>query len=133
MPPDLSALRGTETILVVEDDETVRRFTVHMLTTLGYRVIAAVDGRHALVLCEEHDDHIDLVLTDMIMPHMTGKQFVEQLRRLGKTFKVLFVSGYSAEDTVDGQALGEGIAFFAKPYTRNQLAAKIREVLGKPA
>jgi CheY-like chemotaxis protein len=131
--PDLSALCGTETILVVEDDEAVRRFTLHMLKTLGYRTIAAADGRQALTICENPEFPIDLVLTDMIMPNMSGKQLFEELRRRGRDFKVLFVSGSSEQDMVDALSLFEGTAFFAKPYTRNQLAAKIREMLGSPA
>lgn len=120
---------GTETILVVEDDEFVRDFTTRMLRMLGYKVLSATNGREALDQCRRLGQPFDMVLTDMVMPNMTGKEFVQQLRTVAQGFKVLFVSGYSQDETVDGKVIGQDYAFLQKPYTRDTLAAKIREVL----
>ena len=122
-------LKGKETILVVEDEEVVRRLTVRMLQTLGYKTIEAAHGGEALEICSKCTDPIQLILTDMIMPHMSGKQFIEELKRTRKDFKVLFVSGYSAADTVGGQVIGVDTPLIQKPFTREILARKVREVL----
>ena len=118
-----------ETLLVVEDDDSVREFTKRMLKTLGYNVLIASDGQKGLELFKSHASQIDMIITDMIMPNMTGKQFVEAVRQIDKDIKIMFVSGYSPDDTTDGTALGQSVAFFQKPYTRDQLAKKIRDVL----
>ncbi len=124
-------LQGKENILIVEDEDVVRNLTVRMLQTLGYRTVQARHGVEALEVCQSHPDPIDLVLTDMIMPQMNGKEFVEKLRGLGNKSKVLFVSGYSSEDTVGGKTIGVDTPLIQKPFTREQLAAKIREVLDR--
>ena len=118
-----------ETLLVVEDDDSVRTFTVRMLTTLGYNVLSAVDGQKGLELFKSEASRINMVITDMIMPNMTGKQFVEAVRQINKDIKIMFVSGYSPDDTEDGMSLDRNVAFFQKPYTRDQLSKKIRDVL----
>ena len=120
---------GRETLLVVEDDDSVREFTVRTLKTFGYNVLSASDGREALELFKSQASQINMVITDMIMPNMTGKQFVEAVRQFDKDMKILFVSGYSPDDTADGMTLGRSVAFLEKPYTRDQLSKKIREVL----
>jgi two-component system cell cycle sensor histidine kinase/response regulator CckA len=107
----------------------VREFTVRMLKTLGYNVLSASDGQKALDLFKSQAAQINMVITDMIMPNMTGAQFVEAVRRIDKDMKVMFVSGYSPDDTADGMVLGQSVAFFQKPYTRDQLSKKIRDVL----
>ena len=125
------ALQGKETILIVEDEEVVRNLTVRMLHTLGYQTLQARHGVEALEVCNTHKDPIHLVLTDMIMPQMNGKEFVEKLRKQGNKSKILFVSGYSSEDTVGGKTIGVDTPLIQKPFTREQLAAKIREVLDR--
>jgi len=126
---NMDNLTGKETILVVEDEEVVRRLTVRMLQTLGYQTIEAAHGGEALDICAKRTDPLHLILTDMIMPHMSGKQFIEELRKTRKDFKVLFVSGYSAADTVGGQVIGVDTPLIQKPFTREILARKVREVL----
>lgn len=121
---------GNETLLVVDDDDSVREFTVRMLKTLGYNVLSATDGRKALELFKSQAPQINLIITDMVMPNMTGGQFVEAVRQVDKDMKVMFVSGYGPNDTAEGAALGKSVAFFQKPYTRDQLSKKIRDVLG---
>lgn len=120
---------GNETLLVVDDDDSVREFTVRMLKTLGYNVLSATDGRKALDLFKSQAPQINMVITDMVMPNMTGAEFVEAVRQFDKDMKVMFVSGYGPDDTAEGVALGKSVAFFQKPYTRDQLSKKIRDVL----
>lgn len=122
-------LRGNETILVVEDEEVVRNLTVRMLQSLGYQTMQAAHGGEALEICGTFKEPIHLILTDMIMPRMNGKQFVEELQKTRRDFKVLFVSGYSSDDTVDGKVIGVGTPLIQKPFTRETLGRKIRELL----
>ena len=134
VPDGRKSQAGRETLLVVEDDDSVREFTVRMLKSLGYSVLSAPNGQKGLELFTSQAAQIDMVITDMIMPNMTGRQFVDAARRIDKDMKILFVSGYSPDDTADGAILGKSVAFFQKPYTRDQLSKKIREVLdGKTA
>lgn len=120
---------GKETLLIVEDDDSVREFTVRMLKTIGYNVLSATDGQKGLDLFKSQAAQINMIITDMLMPNMTGRQFVEAVRQIDKDMKIMFVSGYSPDDTEDGTALGQSVAFFQKPYTRDQLSKKIRDVL----
>ncbi|OQW96932.1 MAG: hypothetical protein BWK77_03130, partial [Verrucomicrobia bacterium A1] len=123
------SLRGHERILVVEDEEVVRNLTVRMLQTLGYETLQASHGPEALDICRGHSEPIQLILSDMVMPHMSGREFVDELRRVRSGFKVLFVSGYGSEDEVGGMAIGPDTPLIQKPFTRESLARKIREVL----
>jgi CheY-like chemotaxis protein len=118
-----------ETLLVVEDDDSVREFTIRMLKALGYNVLSAIDGQKGLDLFKSNAAQINMIMTDMAMPNMTGRQFVEAVRQIDKDMKIMFVSGYGPDDTADGVALGQSVAFFQKPYTRDQLSKKIRDVL----
>lgn len=120
---------GHETLLVIEDDDSVREYTARMLGTLGYRVFSASDGQTAIELFKSQASQINMVITDMIMPNMSGDQFVEAVRQFDKDMKILFVSGYSPYDTGKGMILGPSVAFLEKPYSREQLSKKIREVL----
>lgn len=122
-------LRGLETVLVVEDDERVRNLMLRMLEAYGYRALQAAGGAEGLMLCHSPDESIDLVITDMIMPKMTGKEFVEALRRTDEKTPVLFMSGYSEDATVDGQVLGGEAAFIQKPFSRDQLVRAVRRIL----
>lgn len=123
--------QGNETILVVEDEDAIRKLTVRMLQPLGYRILEARDGIEALTMCAAAEQKIDLVLCDMLMPKMSGKEFARALLQRPRHPKLLFVSGYSSEDTLEGKIIGQDIPYIAKPYTREQLAQKIREVLDK--
>ena len=104
-----------------------------MLQTLGYQTLQASHGGEALEICRTHQDPIHLILTDMIMPRMNGKQFVEELRKMRQDFKVLFVSGYSSDDTVDGKVIGVDTPLIQKPFTRDTLGRRIRELLDTKA
>lgn len=121
--------RGTETILLVEDEASLRTLTREFLQGLGYDVLAAADGEEALRTAAQHHGQIDLLLTDVIMPGMSGQEIARQLVPLRAGIKVLFISGY-----VDDVLAGEGIthpeqSFLEKPFSFEDLAQKIREVL----
>ena len=123
--------RGSETILVVEDDASLREVTCEFLQSSGYTVISAELSREALHLAESHNGPIDLLLTDLIMPKMNGRELATRLIKARPGMKVLYVSGYAdgiLRAGVHGP-LEEGLAFLQKPYTRRMLTRKIREVL----
>ena len=120
-----------ETILVVEDGEAVRNLVCLMLVQSGYRVLEASDGRAALRLCETHPQPIQLVLTDLVMPHMKGSELVERLRRVRPELRILLMSGYTEDPVI--QRLGRNsVAFLEKPFTSVSLMEKVREVLDSP-
>jgi PAS domain S-box-containing protein len=122
-------LEGSETILVVEDQEEVRRLAVDILEHYGYRVIAAANGDEALALAGKHEGVIDLVVSDMVMPGMSGTELIRHLVRSRPRVKVLYVSGYTA-DSIRQQELAAGAAaFLPKPYSPDGLANKVRELL----
>ena len=120
---------GSETILVVEDEETVRKFVVSVLERQGYRVLDASDGNEALLLCGEFKDSIHLILTDVVMPGMSGRKLVEFLKEISPEIKALYMSGYTDNAIVHHGMLEEGIEFIQKPFTVEKLAGKVREVL----
>ena len=124
---------GTETVLFVEDEPTVREAAIDILDFLGYRVLQAPNGIEALAIAEEHGGAIDLLLTDVVMPGMTGHDLAKRLLKRNPTLKVLFSSGYTSDVIVDHGVLADGVNFIGKPYTPHALANKLREVLdGKP-
>jgi CheY-like chemotaxis protein len=120
---------GSETILVVEDDPDVRVFVSGQLRGLGYRVIEAADGPQAQRILESGEP-IDLLFTDVIMPGgMTGRQLAETARTRRPALKAVFTSGYTENSIVHQGKLDRGVSFLAKPFRRQDLAAKIRETL----
>ena len=121
--------RGGETILVVEDDELVRGFTVSQLRGLGYRVLEAVDGPTAQKTLDS-DAAIDLMFTDVVMPGgITGRQLAEAAKHRRPGLKTLYTSGYTENSIVHQGKLDPGVHFLSKPYRRQELALKVREVL----
>lgn len=121
--------RGHETVLVVEDEDAVRHLVVLMLRSLGYRVLEAGDGHEAITLASAYDGPIHLVLTDVVMPRMSGLELVKQLRPVRKNLKVLYMSGFTDGRLLDQGLLESGDDLILKPYTRESLARKIRKVL----
>jgi len=124
------ALRGKETILIVEDQADVRNFVVAVLKACCYRVIEAPTASEALIVVEREGDQIDLVLTDVVMPKMSGPQLVERIVKARPAIKVLFMSGYTDNVIVQHGILDEGINLIQKPFGPDELAAKVRVVLG---
>lgn len=116
-------------MLVVDDEEPVRRLAVRMLTWTGYQALEAGHGREALSTMEQHGDSIDLVLTDIKMPGMSGRELGAQVARRCPGTPVLYMSGFASE-VFQGGLLEPGAPFLAKPFTRDDLAAKIRSLLG---
>lgn len=125
------ALTGTETILLAEDDKQVRTFTADSLTTLGYTVMAAENGAHALQLLAENRQPIDLLVTDVIMPQMDGTQLAETLHHRSPNLPVLFMSGYT-DDLLGAEGeIMHNVQFLQKPFSTRVLAGKVRAVLDK--
>jgi PAS domain S-box-containing protein len=120
---------GHETILVVEDDRDVRAYLVELLRDLNYRVLSAHDAVSALGMIETRDIRIDLLLTDVVLPGMNGRQLAEQAKNRRPDLKVLFTTGYSRNAIVHHGRLDPGVAMIQKPITQDALAARIRDLL----
>jgi CheY-like chemotaxis protein len=115
--------------LLVEDETAVRQVARAILQRSGYEVIEASSGAEALEHCRRSDRGIDLLLTDVIMPAMSGRELVEKALALRPNLRVLFMSGYTDDTVVRHGVLQAGVAFLQKPITPERLAAKVREVL----
>ena len=124
--------RGRETILVVEDEDTVRRLTVRILESLGYKVLQAAHGGEALLICERFTDPIHLILSDVVMPQIGGPELIERLQKLRSDFKVLYMSGFTDMPFVERNAGERGTLLMVKPFTKNTIALKVRSVLDSP-
>ncbi|MGJ4891699.1 response regulator [Bradyrhizobium sp. HKCCYLRH3099] len=124
--------RGSETVLVVEDEPEVRSYIAETLAELGYAVHEAPDGPAALALLAREPLDVDLLLTDIVMPGMNGRQLADDLRVTRPTLKVLFMTGYSRNAIVHQGRLDPGVALLQKPLSRAMLSTKIREVLDTP-
>jgi PAS domain S-box-containing protein len=125
----LIAPRGTETILLTEDEEGVRKLTRLVLERSGYKVLEARHGEEALRTCEQAQNGVHLLITDVVMPNMSGPQLAERLRRLRPDLKVLYLSGYTDDAVVRHGILGGESPFLQKPFSPDSLALKVREVL----
>jgi len=125
-------LPGTETLLLVEDEPAVRQSEREFLALNGYTVLEARDGRDAISIAREYDGTIDMMITDVIMPHMSGAKLAEQLLLERPGMKVLFVSGYAETTVLPHGAIDVTTRFLQKPFSLKMLAKKIREVLEAP-
>ncbi|HEX6307118.1 MAG TPA: PAS domain S-box protein [Longimicrobiales bacterium] len=124
---------GTETILLVEDEKSVRDLAARILERRGYRVIAAADGREAIEAAERGHEKIHLLLTDVIMPGLNGQDVAERVRALRPDVRVLFMSGYNEEAVLRHGVLAAGSAFLEKPFSPSVLLDRVRAILGEPA
>ena len=120
---------GTETVLLAEDEEVVRRLAREILSGNGYRVLEAGNGREALLLSEAHRGEIHLLLTDVVMPKMSGRELGERIRLHRPDLRILYMSGYTDDAILRHGVLVDGIPFLQKPFTAEVLARKVREVL----
>jgi PAS domain S-box-containing protein len=124
-----AALRGNETILFVEDEPLLLEVGRRMLEGLGYRILPALGPREAIRISAEHGGEIQLLITDVVMPDMNGRDLASELFSLRPGLKCLFMSGYTANVIAHHSVLDEGVHFIAKPFSRERIAAKVRAVL----
>jgi CheY-like chemotaxis protein len=124
---------GKETILLVEDDATLRRTAKRVLEKFGYTVVTATDGLDALTIIRARATPADLIISDVVMPHASGPQLLSALREAGAAPRMLFTSGYAARDVQERATLESGVPFLPKPWTIAELLRKVREVLDAPA
>jgi CheY-like chemotaxis protein len=130
--PSGAASRGSETILVVEDENTVRMVAVGNLRKAGYRVLEARNAEEALQAASAHGGSIDLVLTDVLMPGIHGPELVRRFRERTPGLRALYMSGHADDALFHHGILEGGLAFLEKPFTRDELTRKVREVLDTP-
>lgn len=121
--------KGNETILLVEDEPAILNMTKTMLEKLGYRVLIAGSPQEALHFTRVKKERIDLLLTDVIMPEMNGRDLSRKLKEVYPALKCIFMSGYTANVIAHHGVLQKGVNFIAKPFSRMDLAGKVREVL----
>jgi DNA-binding NtrC family response regulator len=122
-------LNGSETVLIVEDDDSLRNLARKILELYGYSVQEAENGEDALRVSEKYDGQIDLLLTDVVMPKMSGRETAERLQPLYPQMKVIYMSGYTDNAIVHHGVLEPGLNFLEKPFSPEGLARKVREVL----
>jgi PAS domain S-box-containing protein len=126
---DVPLSREGELVLLVEDEEMVREMSRQVLEMNGYHVLEASHGKEALLVCEQHAGRIDIMVTDVVMPQMSGRELAECLASSRPETKILFVSGYTDDAIVRHGVLDENVNFLQKPFSPDALAAKVREVL----
>jgi two-component system cell cycle sensor histidine kinase/response regulator CckA len=124
-----ASARGSETVLIVEDEEVVRALASRVLTSQGYVVLEARNGREALALVEQSPDQVDLVLTDVVMPEMGGQQLVEQLQQALPETRIMYMSGYAEGDKLQPSIRNSPYPFLQKPFSADSLCLRVREAL----
>jgi len=129
--PTRSPARGRETLLLVEDEPLILRMTKRVLSELGYTVLTASDGLEALEVLGHHPGDVQLLITDVVMPKMSGRELAARVTALRPDIRVLYSSGYAADAMGEDGVIGEGINFLAKPYEPSRLADAVRDVLDR--
>jgi two-component system, cell cycle sensor histidine kinase and response regulator CckA len=124
---------GTETVLVVEDEAAVRNLLRRVLQSCGYTILEAQDGKEALEIAQRHAGRIDLLVTDLVMPKMSGRELAERLTQARPGMRTLMMSGYSNDVVIRQGALQASVAFLQKPFSPIDLARKVREILDAEA
>jgi CheY-like chemotaxis protein len=126
------ASRASEVILLAEDEDGVRRMVQEVLSRQGYEVIAARHGEEAIEIAKRHLDRIDVLLTDVVMPGISGRQLADRLSRIRPGIRVIYMSGYAEDAIVQHGVLEDGIDFLLKPFLPEVLTTRLREVLDRP-
>ena len=126
---DEEVSNGSETILLVEDSKLLARVTRDFLVSAGYRVLLAAEAAEALHIAAEYPGRIHILLTDVVMPHMNGRELSEELLKKRPEVKVLYMSGHTAGVISQNALLDEDVAFIEKPFTHEGLARKVRQLL----
>ena len=121
--------RGTETILVVDDEAELRHLARRILESAGYTVLIAANGEEAVLALNRCSDPVHLMITDIVMPGMSGRKLADLLRRTRQNIKVIYMSGYTDDVVVRSGMLDEGMAFVSKPFTVAELIRRVRDVL----
>jgi hypothetical protein len=129
--PNRVELKGDATILLVEDEDALREVAARILRGAGYRVIAAADGVEALALAAAEEASIDLLLTDVVMPHMHGPQLAEEIHRVRKELRVIYMSGFAQPILDTGGHLEAGVVLVEKPFAASELLEKVAQMLGR--
>ena len=129
LPP---AIRGSETVLLVEDEEALRELIHEFLETSGYRVLVASDPARAIEAARVHEGAIHLLLTDISMPTMNGRELARRVKELRPEIRVLYMSGYGEDAMAHGGVPEPGALLILKPFSQEALARKLREALGSP-
>ena len=124
--------KGTETVLVVEDQDGIRDIVRESLRRNGYKVLIAVDGNEALQMAGEYPDPIHLLVTDLVMPNIGGRELAQRLTPMRPGMKVLFMSGYSEQSALDIEATSQSASVLQKPFSLDALARQVRRVLDEP-
>jgi two-component system cell cycle sensor histidine kinase/response regulator CckA len=128
-PADRAPLQGTETILLVEDEEILRQLIKEALEMNGYKVLVARNAKEALAICEQNQEPIHLALTDVVMPQMSGRELAQRLRQLRPELKVIYMSGYTEDVLFRQGVLDASLAFLQKPFRQYELTVKVRQAL----
>jgi CheY-like chemotaxis protein len=123
--------RGSETVLIVEDDKEVRKLATRILENQGYKVLEASQGSEALPLCKEYQKPIHLMLADVVMPGLDGRELAERAKSFHPEMKVLYMSGYTENTIIHHGVLEKGLNYIQKPFTVEGLVRKVREALDK--
>ena len=126
-----NSLQGRETILLTEDDDTVRTLTRSVLETYGYHVLEAADAKAAFSVCESLSDRVDLLITDIVMPGRSGLELAHELERSQPELRILYMSGYTDSPSLQEEIFEHG-TFLQKPFEPVRLAEKVREILDQP-
>jgi CheY-like chemotaxis protein/two-component sensor histidine kinase len=129
-PPISPSARGRGTVLIVEDEDGVRELTRQILSRAGYEVLLAAEPGEALALFNEHADEITLLLTDVVLQHMSGRELAQRIEGKSAKVRVLFMSGYTDDAVLHNGVLSAGAQFLQKPFTTETLLRKVQEVLG---
>jgi CheY-like chemotaxis protein len=130
--PPVESVRGSETVLSVEDDQNLRTLMAEFLTNLGYNIVESGSGNAAFEMVAKQSSPVQALITDIMMPGMSGRELANKLLAALPKLRVLYISGYTHDSAVQTRILGEGESFLQKPFALAELSRKLREVIDVP-